>query len=240
MVESAAVTHATVTVASVVAGDVAADLSAMSAPLSANKPHQSCSLLELIRIGIAAVFRWWNWQRLTWLAGVMAAALGISAAARQLVPDDLFWPTVLYGWVLLALAITDLRLRLLPNGLTMLVAIGGAVTAVISSNLDLAASAIGIVAGYTTLALAGALYRQLRRRDGLGGGDPKLFGAIGAWVGPIGLPSVLLIGALTALAWHVLKRDGTQRTAEIPFGAFLAIAGWLVWVFGPLQLGTGP
>jgi len=240
MVESAAVTHATVIVASVIANDVAADLPAVSLLPSAGKPHQSYSLLVSLRTGTAGMFRWLNRQQVVWVVGALAAALGMSAAAWQLVPDDLFWPTVLYGWALLALAITDLRLRLLPNELTALVAVGGAGTAAVSSELDLAASAIGIVTGYATLALAGALFRLVRRRDGLGGGDPKLFGAIGAWVGPFSLPSVLLVGALTALAWHVLKRDRTQRTAEIPFGAFLAIAGWLVWVFGPLQFGTGP
>jgi leader peptidase (prepilin peptidase)/N-methyltransferase len=77
-------------------------------------------------------------------------------------------------------------------------------------------------------------YRLLRKREGLGGGDPKLLGAIGLWLGWAMLPAVLLLAALTGLAL-VLVGHLSGRPARlddrVPFGALLAIAAYPAWLF---------
>ena len=83
------------------------------------------------------------------------------------------------------------------------------------------------------------VYRRVRGREGLGGGDPLLLGAGGAWVGWIGLPSVLLWAAAAALslvAARFIMRRPMAGTDRLPFGVFLALGVWCVWLWGPLGL----
>jgi prepilin signal peptidase PulO-like enzyme (type II secretory pathway) len=77
----------------------------------------------------------------------------------------------------------------------------------------------------------------VRGRVGLGGGDAKLFAAIGAWIGWPGLPSVLLISGFAGLTYAFLRGRGRLRPHDrIPFGPALALGGWIVWLYGPLVL----
>jgi len=91
---------------------------------------------------------------------------------------------------------------------------------------------IGGAGGFATLWIVATLYRTMRGRTGLGGGDPKLFGAIGLWLGWRALPSVLLIASLTGLA-VVLAMTGMGRrptaTDRLPLGTLLAAAAFLCW-----------
>jgi leader peptidase (prepilin peptidase)/N-methyltransferase len=90
------------------------------------------------------------------------------------------------------------------------------------------------------LAAAAYLYRLLRNREGLGLGDAKLMAAIGAWVGWQQLPSVLLFASLLGLLFAVAMSFRGRRISlsdRLPFGAFLAAGGWLVWLHGPLMGG---
>jgi leader peptidase (prepilin peptidase)/N-methyltransferase len=81
--------------------------------------------------------------------------------------------------------------------------------------------------------LIAAAYRLVRRRDGLGGGDPKLFGAIGLWLGWRLLPIVLLLACLTGLALvlaRLLTGAGVRADDRLPLGALLAIAAYPTWL----------
>lgn len=93
--------------------------------------------------------------------------------------------------------------------------------------------AIGAVAGFGGLALIALAYRWLRKRDGLGGGDPKLLGAIGAMLGWQALPFVLL-GASSVGLLYVAIRIGSghkvDATDRIPLGALMALAAFPVWI----------
>ena len=80
-------------------------------------------------------------------------------------------------------------------------------------------------------------YRRLRGIEGLGGGDAKLLAAAGAWVGAAALPSVLLgaaCAALIAVAGLAIAGTRLSRRSALPFGPFLALATWAVWLLGPL------
>ncbi|WP_197417796.1 prepilin peptidase, partial [Sphingomonas sp. CCH21-G11] len=94
---------------------------------------------------------------------------------------------------------------------------------------------IGGAAGFALLWSVAAVYQRLRGRVGLGGGDPKLFGAIGLWLGWRALPMVLLaaclIGLAVALVMRLRGRDVTATT-RLPLGTLLAVAGFGVWVMG--------
>lgn len=98
---------------------------------------------------------------------------------------------------------------------------------------------IGAVAGFGLLWAVGALYERVRGRVGLGDGDPILFAGAGAWVGVTGLPSVLLWAALAGLSVvvsRIILRKGVRGDDRLPFGVFLAVGIWLVWLYGPIGL----
>ena len=97
-------------------------------------------------------------------------------------------------------------------------------------------------AGGAVLAFAaiGWLYRRVRRREGLGEGDSWLLGAIGAWVSWQGLSSVVLYACINGLLWTAAQACVGRPVglrSRLPFGPHLCLAAWLVWLYGPLQLG---
>ena len=145
----------------------------------------------------------------------------------------------LLGWALLTLTLIDLREKMLPDMITLpLIAIGLAATLFLEP-LDPLAHAIGAAAGLALFLAVGAIFRRLRGYDGLGGGDAKLFAAAGAWVGWMGLPSVLLIATVVALAVVLVKMLTRRRNIareEIAFGPYLCFGFWIVWLYGPLAV----
>ena len=151
-----------------------------------------------------------------------------------------FWAGCGLGWTLLALAVTDIKYFQLPDFLTLpLVAAGLLVAAVLGAGTNsLASHGLGVVAGYAFVRLLRFSYRALRGREGMGLGDAKLLAAAGAWVSWQGLPSVLVIASLSALAVVLVMRGPKIDPARrVPFGVFLALGLWIVWLYGPLTTG---
>lgn len=139
------------------------------------------------------------------------------------------------GWTLLLLAAIDWRCQILPDTLTLPLIAVGLLLALIFEPDDFPARVIAAAAGWSVFAGLGLGYRRLRGRDGLGGGDGKLAAVAGSWIGPLGLPWVVLAAALGGLAWVGLARlAGQSWSAErrLPFGPFLAAAIWGVWLVG--------
>jgi leader peptidase (prepilin peptidase)/N-methyltransferase len=93
---------------------------------------------------------------------------------------------------------------------------------------------LGAIAGYVSLWTVWWLFKQLTGKEGMGHGDFKLLAALGAWVGLNGiLPIILLssvVGAVIGSVWLAVK--GRDRATPIPFGPYLAIAGWIVFFWG--------
>ena len=82
------------------------------------------------------------------------------------------------------------------------------------------------------------VYRALGGREGLGGGDAKLLAASGAWLGAAALPEVILLAALSALAAAACLRLAGIRLgihSALPFGPFLALAIWVLWLLCPID-----
>jgi len=170
---------------------------------------------------------------------IEGAAIGVAFWAATVVTGWALWASCIFGWSLLALALIDWRHRLLPDKLTLPLLPAGLGIAFLIDRQNLAAHALGAVSGFLSFAAIAAAYRSWRGREGLGGGDFKLFGGIGAWVGWDGLPSVVLIASISALGVSSLEWARGRRLSlsdEIPFGSYLSIAGWIVWLYGPLTL----
>lgn len=145
--------------------------------------------------------------------------------------------TALLGWQLLLIALIDAENFWLPDELTIpLIVTGLAATAWIARGWPVAQIA-GVVLGFGLLWLMAWLYKRFRGREGLGGGDPFLFAGAGAWVGWIGLPSVLLWACavgFSLVAARLILRRRVEATDRLPFGTFLCVGIWLVWLYGPL------
>jgi leader peptidase (prepilin peptidase)/N-methyltransferase len=170
--------------------------------------------------------------------GIELAALAVALSAAMVLSGWLLWASLVLGWTLLTLAAIDLRHYFLPDRLTLpLIPIGLAVAYAIDP-AKLAEHAIGAAAGIVVFALIALLYRRLRGREGLGLGDAKLLGAGGAWLGWQALPSVVALAAAIALALALagaLAGGKLSATTKIAFGPYLALAIWVVWLYGPLM-----
>lgn len=149
-----------------------------------------------------------------------------------------------FGWLgfgaivltcfLIALAGIDLRTRLLPDQLTLPLLWLGLIASVENLYLSPKAALLGAMAGYLSLWSVYWVFKQLTGKEGMGHGDFKLLAALGAWVGLKGiLPTVLLsslVGAIVGSIWLAAK--GRDRATPIPFGPYLAIAGWITFFWG--------
>lgn len=172
-----------------------------------------------------------------WIPAVELAALAIAVWSGLALPPHLVWIGAALGWTLLALAAIDLRHLLLPDVLTLPLLPAGLAVAPLVPALTLADGLIGAAVGAGALWGVGAAFRAATGRDGLGLGDVKLFAAAGAWVGWQGLPGVLLLAALAGLLHASLAgRLSAGRGQPLPFGPFIGLGFWLIWLHGPLVL----
>jgi leader peptidase (prepilin peptidase)/N-methyltransferase len=160
-----------------------------------------------------------------------AAAIGVAAFAAH--PLVLAPVTALLGWWLLILAALDAEHHWLPDDLTLPLLAAGLAAALAGFGAPPEDRLIGAAAGYASLALIAFGYRRLRGREGLGGGDPKLFAALGAWLGWQQLPLILLASGLLGLAALLLVRlrgGSVSATDRLPLGSLMAIAAWPIWL----------
>jgi leader peptidase (prepilin peptidase) / N-methyltransferase len=160
-----------------------------------------------------------------------AALIGLTAIFAHPVP--LAVATAVFGWWLFLLAALDIEHHWLPDRLTLPLIPAGLVVAWIGLGLSLESRLIGTAAGFLSLAVIGYAYQRLRGREGLGGGDPKLFAAIGAWLGWQQLPFVLLGAGLLGLAAILvshLRGRAVSATDRLPLGTLMALAAWPIWL----------
>jgi leader peptidase (prepilin peptidase)/N-methyltransferase len=160
-----------------------------------------------------------------------AAMIGITAFLAH--PMPMAAVTAVFGWWLFLLAALDVEHEWLPDRLTWPLLAAGLAAGWGGFGPPVDSRVLGAVAGFASLFLIGALYRALRGREGLGGGDPKLFAAIGAWLGPMHLPFVLVGAGLIGLAALLAKRlrgEKVAATDRLPLGALMAVAAWPIWI----------
>ena len=163
----------------------------------------------LVELAVAA---WWAWS---------AAHGGVSPAA-------LAWAG--FGTVLLALAFIDADTMLLPDVLTQPLMWSGLILSAWGlTGLSLGDSFWGAVAGYLSLWLVHAVFKMITGKQGMGQGDFKLLAALGAWLGWMALPVLLLIASLLGVivALGMRWRGSLQAGEPLPFGPYLVFAGML-------------
>lgn len=163
------------------------------------------------------------------LSGVLAAACVLRFGwSVQLLP------ALLLTWTLLALALIDLHTQLLPDDMTLPLLWLGLALSLVPVFADLRSAVIGALAGYLTLWSMYQLYRLATGKEGMGFGDFKLLAALGAWLGWQALPLVAIlssaVGALVGIGMMVLRKHA--RETPIPFGPYLAAAGWIALMWG--------
>ncbi len=161
----------------------------------------------------------------------IAAVLVPASALACGIGGDALWAVSGAGWTLLALAWIDAEWMLLPDVLTLPLLLAGLAATWWLDAGDVSEHAVAAGLGWFALWAVAAIYRRLRGREGLGQGDAKLLGALGAWVGSAGLADILFGAALAGLGWAGLLRlrgRSLSATTALPFGPFLALAGWAV------------
>jgi leader peptidase (prepilin peptidase) / N-methyltransferase len=216
------------------------------APLTLWRPASRCPACE------APIRPWHNVPVLgwLWLRGRCAACRApISAqyplveAATGLLGAYCAWrfgwsaallPALLLSYALVALTVIDLRTQLLPDAITLPLLWLGLLLSLGQVFTTPGASIIG-AAGYLSLWGVYHAFRLLTGKEGMGYGDFKLLAALGAWFGWQALPLLILassvIGAVVGIGLIVFR--GHDRAVPIPFGPYLAGAGWLVLAGGP-------
>ncbi len=141
---------------------------------------------------------------------------------------------------LITLSGIDLRTQLLPDQLTLPLMWLGLIASADNLYLGAKPALLGAVAGYLSLWTVWWLFKQITGKEGMGHGDFKLLAAIGAWVGLNGvLPTILLsslVGAIIGSVWLAMK--GRDRATPIPFGPYLAVAGWVAFFWGEQIVGA--
>ncbi len=143
---------------------------------------------------------------------------------------------MLYGsFTLLALAVIDLDTTLLPDDLTYPLLWAGLLAAVLGiSPVSLSDAVIGAMAGYLALWSLYWVFKLLTGKEGMGYGDFKLLAALGAWLGWQYLPVVVVLSSVVGLVFAVsmMASGSVKRDQGIPFGPYLAIAGWIALLWG--------
>ena len=136
--------------------------------------------------------------------------------------------------MLIAMAGIDIDHQLLPDNMTIPLMWSGILISFWSVHTDLASSVTGAIAGYLILWSIYHLFRLLTGKEGMGYGDFKLLAALGAWMGWQMLPLVVLLSSVVgAMVGVVLMGTGRlKRDKPMPFGPFIAAAGWIALIWG--------
>ncbi|XOV84328.1 MAG: prepilin peptidase [bacterium] len=139
-----------------------------------------------------------------------------------------------FTWMLICLTFIDYDTQLLPDQITYpLLWLGLIVNTFFNGIVSPQDALIGAITGYLSLWLIYWGFKLATGKEGMGYGDFKLFAALGAWLGWQALPSVILISASVGLLYALLQIVRARQTAaqSIPFGPFLATAGWVTLIF---------
>ncbi len=139
----------------------------------------------------------------------------------------------LLTYALIALSTIDYRTTLLPDSITLPFLWLGLLANINGTFTDLTSAVVGAMAGYLSLWSVYWGFKLLTGKDGMGFGDFKLLGLLGAWLGWQMLPIIIILsslaGAIIGLSLIALGRD---KDHPIPFGPYLAIAGWTALIWG--------
>ena len=224
---------------------------APAAPFSLSVPRSACPHCR------APITAWQNVPLVSWLVlrgrcAACTAPISVRYPLLELTTGVLSaWVAWHFGfcaatacglvvtWALIALTGIDIDHQLLPDDITLpLLWAGLAAAVLIGPGMPLPVAPrdaiIGAAAGYLSLWLVFQGFRLATGKEGMGYGDFKLFAALGAWLGWKLLPLIILLSAATGavLGLLLIGLRGRDRGAPMPFGPYLAAAGWLAMMYG--------
>jgi leader peptidase (prepilin peptidase) / N-methyltransferase len=164
---------------------------------------------------------------------VLTAVLSIAVAWRfGYTAESVF--ALLLTWSLIALSFIDIDHQLLPDSITLPVLWLGLLLSVFEVFSGSHASIIGAAAGYLALWSVYHLFKLATGKEGMGYGDFKLLALLGGWLGWQALPAIILLSSLVgAIIGSAMVIFGNHdRNTAIPFGPYLAAAGWIALLWG--------
>ncbi len=155
----------------------------------------------------------------------VAVHFGVSSATAA---------ALILTWGLIALSFIDIDHQILPDNLTLPGIWLGLFVNLFGVFTDLQSAVIGALAGYLSLWVVFQLFKLVTGKEGMGFGDFKLFALFGAWLGWQLLPLIILLAALAGavIGGLAILIGGRDRQIPIPFGPYLAIAGWVAMLWG--------
>ncbi len=173
--------------------------------------------VELMSAVLAATCAWYfgpGWEALMAIAlTIMLVAIAMIDADTQLIPDSIVLPLI---WLGLAMSL----FHPMPGTSTLFIAPSDAI--------------VGAIAGYLALWSVFWLFKLVTGKDGMGYGDFKLLAALGAWLGWQQLPMIIMMSAVVGATINIVMiiARGKDRSIPIPFGPYLAAAGWITMLWG--------
>ena len=147
------------------------------------------------------------------------------------------WETaaaLVFTWCLICLTMIDFDHQLLPDQITLPLMWLGILLNMNGMFASLEQSVLGAVTGYLSLWSVYWLFKLLTGKEGMGYGDFKLLAALCAWMGWQALPLIVLLSSLvgSVIGISLIIVKGRDRNIPIPFGPYLAIAGWIAFFWG--------
>lgn len=212
--------------------------------LTLSKPASACPTCQ-------HKIRWYeNIPLLSWLAlrgkcssckspiGIRYPAVELITMLASIVVVLTFGPTfkmlaaLLLTWVLIALTGIDFDTQLLPDSLTLPLAGVGLLVNTQGLFASPSQSIWGYVIGFLVLWLVYIAFKLITGKEGMGYGDFKLLAALGAWLGPLMLPMIILLSSLVGAIIGIVLLKVRKENQPFAFGPFLAIAGWIALIWG--------
>ncbi len=147
------------------------------------------------------------------------------------------WQTLfalILTWSLVAMSVIDIHKQILPDDITLPVLWLGLLLSIFNIYIDPVNSIIGAITGYMILWSVYQLFKLITGKEGMGYGDFKLLALFGAWFGWTFIPLIIILssasGAVIGIAMMLFNKH--ERSTPIPFGPYLAIAGWIAMMWG--------
>ncbi len=167
------------------------------------------------------------------LVELLTALLSMAVAMKFGASIQLVF-ALLFTWALISLAMIDFHTTLLPDSITLPLLWLGLLISLVPVFVIAPDAIVGAAAGYMILWIVFQTFKLITGKEGMGFGDFKLLGAMGAWLGWAKLPLIILLSSLTGAVIGIMMMVlfKHKRSEPIPFGPYLAIAGWIALMWG--------
>ncbi len=141
---------------------------------------------------------------------------------------------MIFTWSLISLTMIDVDHHLLPDDITLPLLWLGLAFSVLGAGVSLLDAVLGAMLGYLSLWSVYWLFKLATGKEGMGYGDFKLLAAMGAWLGWQSIPMIILLSSAVGAVFGIALMVATKRGKDvpIPFGPYLAMAGWITLMWG--------